>query len=192
VPISSPEPDPLEPPDGSLRELARRAIASGLASGRAPEVEAARFAPALRELRSSFVTLRCEGELRGCMGTLEARLPLVCDVVRNAWRAAFADPRFPPLCAAELPGTEIRVSVLSPLAPLDARSERELLARLRPGIDGLVLRDGPHVATFLPSVWESLREPREFLDQLRQKAGLAPGHWSETLRFERYTSSDWE
>lgn len=136
------------------------------------------------------MTLKRFGELRGCTGSLEAARPLVRDVSRNAWRSAFQDPRFPPLIEAELDGLEISVSVLSPLEPLPARSERELLASLRAGRDGLVLREGQRVATFLPAVWKTLPEPRAFLDALWQKAGLPPGHWSDALLFERYTTEE--
>jgi AmmeMemoRadiSam system protein A len=174
----------------SLRELARAAIAHGLCRGRAPELDPSDYPPALRETRASFVTLRRHGDLRGCTGTLEARWPLVCDVAQNAWRSASADPRFAPLSQWELAEIDVSVAVLSPLESLVAESELELLASLRPGVDGLVLREGPHSATFLPAVWQSLPLPADFLDQLRQKAGLPRGYWSTTLRFERYTSRD--
>lgn len=187
--MPSAEPRPRTLPT-SLRAVARQAIALGLETGCAPALDAGRFEPELRRPGASFVTLRRHAELRGCTGSLEARLPLVEDVARNAWRSASADPRFPPLSPAELDALEISVSVLSPLEPFPVDSERDLLARLRPGVDGLVLREGVHSATFLPSVWESLPEPRAFLDALRQKAGLPRGHWSGALRFERYTTRD--
>jgi AmmeMemoRadiSam system protein A len=187
--MSSPE--PLAEAGGvSLREVARAAIAHGLRRGQPPELDPADYPAPLRELRATFVTLRRRGDLRGCTGSLEARWPLVCDVARNAWRSASADPRFPPLSPRELGQIEVSVAVLSPLEPLVAESESELLARLRPGVDGLVLREGGFGATFLPAVWQSLPRPADFLEQLRQKAGLPPGYWSATLRFERYTSRD--
>ena len=174
----------------SLRDLARRAIAAGVSRGGEPQVDPVRFPEALREPGACFVTLRKRGELRGCVGSLEAHMPLVCDVVRNAWRAATADPRFRPVTQQELPELEIHISVLTAPTPFEVGSERELLESLRPGVDGLVLREGARAATFLPAVWESLPEPAEFLDQLRLKAGLPRGYWSETLRFERYTAHD--
>ena len=134
-----------------------------------------------RTLMDNDVRLRC-------IGRLEAVEPLVCDVARSAHRAARADSRFGPVEAHELPELELKISVLSPLAALPARSEAELLAALRPGMDGLVLREGHAGATFLPAVWESLPDPAAFLRELRRKAGLPPGHWSATLRFERYTA----
>ncbi|MDJ0849787.1 MAG: AmmeMemoRadiSam system protein A [Myxococcota bacterium] len=174
----------------SLCAVAREAIAHGLREGGPPPIDPADYDGALRRPGASFVTLRRAGELRGCTGSLEATRPLVCDVARNAWRSAFGDPRFEPLCPAELDDLEISVSVLSPLEPFAVGSRQELLDTLRPGVDGLVLREGPRSATFLPSVWKSLPEPRAFLAALLQKAGLPPAHWSPQLRFERYTTHD--
>lgn len=177
-------------PATSLRAVAREAIELGLREGREPRFDARRYPPQLGEPGASFVTLRRSGQLRGCTGSLEALRPLVEDVARNAWRSANLDPRFPPLRALELDDLEVSVSVLSPLEAFPASSERDLLEQLRPGIDGLVLREGARTATFLPSVWQSLPAPRAFLDALRQKAGLPSGHWSATLRFERYTTRE--
>jgi hypothetical protein len=173
-------------PRTSLRALAREAIAHGLREGRPPRLDLSRYPAPLTEPRASFVTLHRAGELRGCTGSLEPDGPLVVGVARNAYRAAFEDPRFPPLAGWEIEGVEISVALLSPLEPIRAASEAELLRSLRPGIDGLVLRQGRRTATFLPAVWESLPEPREFLHALERKAGLEAGHWSRTLRFERY------
>jgi AmmeMemoRadiSam system protein A len=172
----------------SLRAIARESIEHGMAFGRPPRLDLGLYPAAWAEPRASFVTLHHAGELRGCTGTLEPREPLVVGVAHNAWRSAFGDPRFPPLGRRELDGLEISVSLLSPPEPLPARSREELLATLRPGTDGIVLREGARCATFLPAVWESLPEPGAFLDALARKAGLAAGHWSATLRFERYTA----
>lgn len=171
-----------------LRAVARDAIACGLREGRPPRLDLELYPDALLEPRASFVTLHYRGELRGCTGNLEPDGPLVVGVARNAFRSAFEDPRFPPVTEAEQASLEVAVSVLSPLVPLAARSEADLLAQLRPGIDGLVLREGARGATFLPAVWETLPDPRDFLHALLRKAGLAPGHWSPALRFERYTT----
>jgi AmmeMemoRadiSam system protein A len=168
--------------------VARDAIAVGLREGRPPRLDLGRYPEELREPRASFVTLHRRGELRGCTGNLEPDGPLVVGVARNAFRSAFEDPRFPPVTEAEQASLEISVCVLSPLEPLVARSEADLLAKLRPGIDGLVLREGARGATFLPAVWESLPAPEDFLHALLRKAGLAPGHWSPALHFERYTT----
>jgi len=176
----------------ALVELARGSVQHGVRAGEALALRLEDVLPALHEPGASFVTLRRGGELRGCTGALEATRPLALDVARNAYRSAFDDPRFPPLTAPELEGLSVHVSVLSPLAPLAAGSEGALLAALRPGIDGLVLREGPCGATFLPAVWKSLPDPADFLRELRRKAGLAPGHWSASLRFERYTVQEFE
>jgi AmmeMemoRadiSam system protein A len=185
VPGPSPEAYAAEE-RAALLDVARGSVACGLREGRALEVDPAEYAAPLRALRACFVTLRIAGELRGCTGRLEPEFPLVVDVARNAYRSAFGDPRFAPLRAEELGGLDYHISVLGPREPLPADSERELLEKLRPGIDGLVLRDGSAAATFLPSVWENLGEPRRFLHELQRKAGLPAGHWSPTLRFERY------
>jgi AmmeMemoRadiSam system protein A len=111
----------------------------------------------------------------------------VVDVARNAFGAAFADPRFPPLHAGEAAGLEVHLSILGPLERLDVACEAELLRALRPGVDGLVLRDGARRATFLPAVWESVSGPPAFVRELRRKAGLEPDHWSATLEVFRYT-----
>ena len=169
-----------------LLAVARASVEHGLRRGSPLEVDTVDYAESIRALRASFVTLRIEGDLRGCIGCLEPKYPLVVDVARNAYRSAFQDPRFAPLRAEELRDVEFHISVLGPREPLRADSEQALLEALRPGIDGLVLRDGPAMATFLPSVWEGISEPRRFLHELERKAGLPAGHWSPTLRFERY------
>jgi AmmeMemoRadiSam system protein A len=170
----------------TLLDIAREAIVRGAREGRIPEVDASLHTPSLREPRAVFVTLRRGGALRGCTGTLEPQGPLVSEVARIAHRTAFDDPRFAPLRADELDDLDIHLSILGPSEPFAVRSEAELLAGLRPGTDGLVLVDGPHSATFLPAVWESLPDPADFVRELKRKAGLAPDHWSPTLRFERY------
>lgn len=171
----------------ALIGVARAAIEHGLQGGRQPVVDVARHPPRLAEPGASFVTLERDGALRGCIGTLEACRPLVADVAHNAWAAAFADPRFPPLDAAEYGGIRVHISVLTPPVPLPVTGEAELLAALRPGIDGLVLEEiGGRRATFLPAVWAQLPQPREFLAHLKLKAGLPREYWSDTLRFRRY------
>lgn len=170
-----------------LLQAARRAIAEGVA-GRRYRPTPTEFPPTLCQPRATFVTLEMAGELRGCIGSLESRRPLIEDVIENAYAAAFHDPRFPPLTAAELDRLVVRLSVLSELTPLRFSSEDELLAQLRPGIDGLVLTDGHRRGTFLPVVWQSLPDRREFWVQLKHKAGLPESHWSPTLRVGRYTT----
>ena len=170
----------------TLLELARRSIANGLREGRALAAHAGDFGDTLQAKRAAFVTLK-EGErLRGCIGHLQAVQPLVQDVAENAFAAAFRDPRFPPLQPDEFDGVRIEISVLSPPEPMRFTSEQDLLAQIRPGRDGLILEDGAARGTFLPSVWESLPDPGDFLRHLKLKAGLPPDHWSPQLRMSRY------
>jgi AmmeMemoRadiSam system protein B/AmmeMemoRadiSam system protein A len=180
--------DPKARFDETLLDVARRSIEWGAASSGPLPVETETYPPALREVRSTFVTLKLDGELRGCIGSLEAARPLVSDVARSAYKAAYEDPRFPPVSAEERGRLEIHVSVLEPSKPMSFKSEGDLLAQLRPGVDGLILREGGSQATFLPDVWESLPEPRDFVAQLKKKAGLAADYWSPTVEVDRYTT----
>jgi AmmeMemoRadiSam system protein A len=141
---------------------------------------------------AAFVTLTQGGELRGCIGSLEAWRPLRADVQANALAAAFDDPRFPPLRADELDRTRIEVSVLSAPEPLEFADRADLLARLRPGVDGLILHTRGHRGTFLPQVWEQLPTPELFLAHLVRKAHLPAGYWSDDVRIDRYTVTAFE
>jgi AmmeMemoRadiSam system protein A len=172
----------------ALLDLARASIRHGLASRRPLAIDPLDYPAALREPRAVFVTLNREGQLRGCIGHLQACQALALDVAENAWAAAFRDPRFPPLAADELADLEVHISVLSPPEPLAVASQAELLARVRPGVDGLILEDDGHRGTFLPAVWESLPRPADFLRHLKIKAGLPPDYWSDALRVARYTA----
>lgn len=136
---------------------------------------------------ATFVTLNAAGQLRGCMGSLVAYRPLIEDLEGNALSAAFHDPRFPPVGVEELAGLSVEVSILTPPEPIAVGSEEELLSSLCPGVDGLVLEAGQHRSTFLPQVWESLPEPRRFVEQLKRKAGLEAKYWGPEMRFLRYT-----
>jgi AmmeMemoRadiSam system protein A len=176
----------------ALLEVARASIRHGLEHGSALRVDPGDFSARLREPGACFVTLRCSGRLRGCVGSLEATRSLVEDVAHNAFASAFRDSRFEPLREEEQAGLEVHLSILTPPEPLPCRSEAELLAKLQPGIDGLILQDGPHRATFLPSVWESLAEPKKFLSELKRKAGLGEDHWSDGIRFQRYRAESVE
>ena len=169
-----------------LLDLARASIAQGLTSGQPPRYSPADFTGALARPGASFVTLRRDDALRGCVGSLEAKRPLAQDVGIAAFNAAFRDIRFPRLSQPELDQVRIEISVLSPTVPLAVRDQDELLLRLRPRIDGLLLEEGPARATFLPKVWEQLPEPVDFLRALKRKAGLPPDYWSTTLRVSRY------
>lgn len=141
----------------------------------------------LNEPGAVFVTLSQNGVLRGCIGSLEAHRPLIEDVQANACAAAFRDPRFPPLTLDEWPATQVEVSLISPSQPITFSDEADALSQLRPGVDGIILEQNGHRATFLPQVWEQLPEPAEFLAHLKRKAGLSPDFWSHDLRLRRYT-----
>ncbi len=171
-----------------LMAVAAASIRHGLSHGRPLPVSAADYVEELRSYRATFVTLERHGDLRGCIGTLEAVRPLVEDVAHNAFAAAFSDPRFPPLAAAELEGLALHLSILSPPEALPVVSEADLLRQMRPGIDGLILSDRGRRGTFLPSVWESLPSPAQFLHHLKLKAGLPADYWSDTLQISRYTA----
>lgn len=173
-----------------LHAIAEASIRHGFESGRPLTVDLAAEPEALRRHRASFVTLTERGALRGCIGALQAHQPLAQDVAEHAFAAAFQDPRFPPLRPHELDGLDIKISVLGPPEPLPAADTDSLLRLLRPGEDGLILKDGPHQATFLPSVWAQLPDPRDFIAALKRKAGLPPDYESPTLRAWHYTTEE--
>jgi MEMO1 family protein len=174
----------------ALLSSARAEIAGALGLPAAPAIEH----PRLQQPGASFVTLHDRsGDLRGCVGQLQAQRPLGEDVRHNALAAAFSDRRFAPLSPAEWPGLQIEVSVLGPLQPLPrAAGFDDAAALLRPGIDGVVLAAGGRQATFLPQVWAQLPEPRDFLAALWRKAGLPPGVWDADVQLWRYQVSSFE
>jgi len=178
-----------------LLRLARTSIDSSLALGGSagPAPYTAPSLPAeLTARRSSFVTLRRGDELRGCCGTLDAPRPLAEDVWRNAWAAAFSDYRFGPLTAAEWPQISLHLSLLTQPELLDVTTEEQLLARLRPAVDGLILEGDSARATFLPAVWEQIPEPAQFVKQLKLKAGWPGGYWSSRVRAYRYATESFD
>ncbi|WP_242518984.1 MULTISPECIES: AmmeMemoRadiSam system protein A [Thiorhodovibrio] len=171
-----------------LLAVARASIAHGLLHGRAASVDSASESPALRSPGAAFVTLELHGQLRGCIGSLEPHggRSLAADVSENAYAAAFRDPRFAPLGQHELAALHISISVIGPREPIACASESDLLAALSPGVDGLILEAGACRGTFLPSVWEQLPRPADFLRHLKRKAGLAENQWPENLQAWRY------
>jgi hypothetical protein len=171
----------------ALLAIARSSIGAQFGLGAIAEVSH----PALAKHGATFVTLRKDGELRGCIGSIEPRRPLGDDVRENAFASAFRDPRFPPLTRMEFGRTLIEVALLSTAELMEVRDEVDLLARVRPGEDGLVIAFGGHRATFLPQVWEALPDPLEFLTALKRKAGLAPDFWSVDLSVWRYGVTKW-
>lgn len=172
----------------TLLGLAAGSIDSGLEHQQPLHVDPADCPGWLAEKRATFVTLKAAGVLRGCIGTLHAHTSLCADVTGNAWAAASRDPRFRPVTTAELSGLEIQISILGIPEPMTFDSEQDLASQLRPGIDGLILRDRSATGTFLPAVWESLSEPGSFLQHLKRKAGLEADYWSATIEISRYTT----
>ena len=165
---------------------AATAIESGLGRSIASPPDARHLPQPLAEHRASFVTLTLDRALRGCCGTLEPARPLLLDVWHNAQASAFHDPRFPPLTLAEWRSIELEVSVLTPCERVIVASEQELLLRLEPGRDGLVLALQGMRATFLPKVWEQVSGAQEFLRRLKQKAGWPADFWAVDLEVWRY------
>jgi hypothetical protein len=170
-----------------LPSLARAAIASRFGLSLDSRTET----PLLYEHGACFVTLVQTGQLRGCIGSLQAYRPLLDDVKENAIAAAFRDPRFKPLAASEYNEICIEVSLLSPLKAMTISNEEDALTQFQPGVDGVVLHCGDKRGTFLPQVWESLPEPRRFLEELKRKAGLPGDFWSDEVCLFRYHVEKW-
>ncbi len=178
-----------DPIDGKvLLQLARQAIAARFGA----QSEAVPDEPWLHAPGATFVTLTQRGNLRGCIGSLEAHRPLAEDVRQNAIAAAFRDARFNPLNESELAITRVEVSLLSPQEPLPSKNEADALARLRPGVDGVVFVCDHRRSTFLPQVWEQLPYPQQFMAHLKRKAGLAENFWSPEVKLFRYTVEKWK
>ena len=171
----------------TLIELACASIAYWLIEGCPKPVTVTSGLPAILAAPGAvFVTLQHAGQLRGCVGSVIAQRPLIADVADNAFKAAFKDPRFQPLRFDELDGLDLSIALLTPPAPIQFVDEPDLLAQLRPNIDGLIIEDGPHRALFLPAMWRHFPDPRQFLNQLKQKAGLDAERWSPTFRASRF------
>ncbi len=171
-----------------LLTLARESIQHGLDNGSALQVNPDDFNPHLTAPGATFVTLEKRGDLRGCIGSIEAYRPLVEDVAQNAWSAAFTDPRFSPLTSSELKHLDIEISVLTQPEDMSFDSEEDLKNQLIPGKDGLIIRDGYHRGLFLPAVWDKLPDANSFLSHLKQKAGLPQSYWSNSISCQRFYS----
>jgi len=173
--------------------LARTALFEAVTHGNVSCPPVGDFPAPLNEPGCCFVTLTLDGELRGCIGQLVARGPLCESIVSNTRNAALMDPRFAPVRVSELDRIELEVSVLTPPSPLAYDTPEELLKKLRPGVDGVVLRLEGASATFLPQVWDHLPDPEAFLDTLSRKAGRASGAWRHPgTRVEIYQVSSFE
>jgi uncharacterized protein len=177
------------PPDAGhvLLPLARAAIATELGIARPARDDLSW----LKQHAACFITVTQGRKLRGCIGTLRPHRPLGEDVRANAVAAAFRDPRFKPLTVEEFDGIALEISVLSALQPLSFNDEQDVLGQLQVGIDGLVFEYGHHTSTFLPQVWETMKDSIEFLAHLKYKAGLPPDFWDPAVKLARYTATKW-
>ena len=172
----------------NLLSIAYEAIGFGLKYGKTLKVDAQQYSASLQNLGAAFTTLKCDGNLRGCAGSLEANLPLISAVSHSAYTSAFHDSRFPPLQSSELDQLDVSVSVLSQLEELSFINEEDLIEQIRPGVDGLVLKYNGRKGTLLPSVWDSIPDKHQFLSIVKQKAGFAEDFWENDVQVSRYTT----
>lgn len=161
----------------ALLHFARQALEEGVKGDPLLPLDHSTLPGALQAIGASFVTLTRKGDLRGCIGALEASQALVEDVREHAVAAALQDYRFPPVAPGELSEIEIEISRLTPTCPLEYNTPQELLERLRPFMDGVVLKYGGRRATFLPQVWDKIPDPPAFLSHLCQKMGAPADLW---------------
>ena len=161
----------------TLLRLAREALQQGVAGQTMPVLNLQNLPPALRATGASFITLTIAGELRGCIGALEPYQPLAEDVREHAVAAALEDPRFPPVSREEVGRIKIEISRLTLPRDLEYTDAEDLLGKLHPHVDGVILWDGMRRATFLPQVWEKIPDKEQFLDNLCYKMGAAPDTW---------------
>ena len=166
-----------------LLKLARKTISEelGIKSKQEQISPASDFEDkSLQRKSGTFVTLKIHNQLRGCIGNLDASDPIIEGVKRNAINAAFNDFRFSPLTAKEFENVEIEISILSEPKPLEYKDRKDLINKLRPDVDGVIIRKGQASATFLPQVWEQLKRPEDFLSHLCTKAGLPSDTWKSS------------
>ena len=169
-----------------VKKICKDSILSGLQLGQA---KINNYDCVFEQYGASFVTLELDGILRGCIGSIIAHKPLIKDLIHNAHAAAFSDPRFPALTLNEYNRITIGVSLLSKPERIEFETEEELLENLRPGVDGLIIRDGNYQAVFLPDVWEQLPDKQEFLEQLKLKAGLPKNYFSESFEAFKFNTT---
>jgi len=177
--------------DGERQELLRVAAVAIQVAGDSQrselDIDLSTFPPSLTQRQAAFVTVYLDGRLQGCRGSITTTEPLVVNVARSARSAAFFDERFSPVRANDISRLEVHLSLLNDPAPIACDSEAELCRALRPGVDGLILREGSRVGLFLPSVWNKLPDPAAFVRHLKEKAGLPGDYWSDELKCERFT-----
>ncbi len=169
-----------------LLRIARTALEEAVLHGRSFEPDRADYPDQLFDKGASFVTLDKDFSLRGCVGSLQPRRAVALDIAENAYNAALKDSRFLPVESKELEKLQISVSLLTGFEAVDYQSEEDLLAQVRAGVDGLVIRDGSRQGVFLPSVWKQLPEKKDFFDQLKLKAGMSPSYWSNAIKVYRF------
>jgi MEMO1 family protein len=167
---------------------AAQSVGYAIKNGKPPKVDLSSFPTVLQENRATFITINKNGQLRGCIGTIQAHQPLIADVVENAYKAAMKDPRFPPIQEDETAQLELSISLLSRFTEMSFSNEADFLGQLRPKIDGLIITDQGKRSVFLPQVWESIPETTEFVARLKQKAGLPTDHWSDNFQAWRFTA----
>lgn len=174
----------------ALLSLARASIEYALDYGAALIPEEKSFPLELQQKLATFVTLKKQDQLRGCIGSLVATQSLARDVSEHACAAAIQDTRFSPLKAVELIEIDISISILGPSRVVSFNSEEEMLDKIVAGEDGVILRIGNRRSTFLPSVWKVLQEKQDFLNQLKLKAGLPDNYWSDDIQISCYQTEE--
>lgn len=178
----------LQQEGARIFRAAAQSVGYSIKNGKPPKVDISSFPAVLRENRATFVTINKNGQLRGCIGTIQAHQPLIADVVENAYKAAMKDPRFPPIQEEETSSLELSISLLSRFTEMSFTDESDFLSQLRPKIDGLIIADQGKRSVFLPQVWESIPDTKEFVSRLKQKAGLPIDHWSDSFQAWRFTA----
>ena len=178
----------LQQEGARIFRAAAQSVGYAVKNGKPPKVDISSFPSVLQETRATFITLNKSGQLRGCIGTIQAHQPLIADVVENAYKAAMKDPRFPPVQEDELSDIELSISLLSPFTEMSFTDEADFMRKVRPKIDGLIIADQGKRSVFLPQVWEGIPDTATFVSRLKQKAGLAADHWSDSFQAWRFTA----
>ncbi len=173
----------------SILKIAAKALIYSVKKREVPRIDISSFKTELKMKRATFVTLNKNGKLRGCIGSVQAKKPLIVDVVENTYKAAIQDPRFLSVKEEELVGLHLTISVLSTFKKISFSSEDDLRLQLRPQVDGLIIMDQGKSSLFLPEVWKSIPRTSDFLNQLKLKAGLNSNHWTITFKAWRFTTT---
>lgn len=162
-----------------LLSLARKSIEYFMEKRELMHVDQEKINDKLKKKKGVFVTLEKHDMLRGCIGNIQPVEPLYLGVIKNAVAAAFYDPRFYPLQHEELKDLEIEISVLSEPKKIEYKNSDDLLKKIKAGKDGIIIKLGNRTATFLPQVWDKLKQKELFLSELCLKAGLRPDEWKK-------------